>query len=451
MLQLGYDEHEIFDNVIEWNRSVGLVYVGHQLLDGNIDNPDKRMDLYPEAVHVYRNTFTSNGTLPQPPEASVIVCADGTGPGFDDVPPCVPIGVNDSDTSLLPALIQIKGALAAQNGDPYGPTGAHIVWDGYFDSGPYACTNPLGSDPASVAEFASILDENGKPQYTGAHNPSCRYNAFKFTGGVRKAKFTTACIESDNSFSADSRTYMNFAGTDPTVGAGHRRVARRVPPNTLDPVDAAVVEGLSARGARAAAAVTGGDRGDLLPTTAATRSTAQRCSTTASTCRTTTCSPIPPIRAAARTRAGRRFELTTQLFSDYAKKYRFVFLPPGGQASWNEGSASAPNATLGFPVGTVIAETFAFPNGANEEVVETRLLIHRTKATGGLPTGRALAFIWDKDGSGNRTDAPPRDRGRHRVRPWNYEDPDPDVTKTYVGSTDRLPDPAREPVRGPVT
>jgi hypothetical protein len=39
MLQLGYDEHEIFDNTIEWNRSVGLVYVGHELLDGNIDNP----------------------------------------------------------------------------------------------------------------------------------------------------------------------------------------------------------------------------------------------------------------------------------------------------------------------------------------------------------------------------------------------------------------------------
>ena len=61
---------------------------------------------------------------------------------------------------------------------------------------------------------------------------------------------------------------------------------------------------------------------------------------------------------------GTRFELTTQLFSDYAQKYRFVFLPPGQQATWHEGSAAAPNATLGFPVGTVIAKTFAFPNGA---------------------------------------------------------------------------------------
>src|SRR6185503_11095182 len=163
------------------------------------------------------NTFNHNGTLPQPPETSVIVCEPGTGPGFDSVPPCIPTGINDSDTSLLPALIQIKGALAAQNGDTYGPTGAHIVWDGYFDAAPYACTNPLGSDPASVAEFNSILDANGKPQYTGKHEPLCRYNAYKFSGGVRKAKFTAACIESSNTFSADGRTYMNFKGTDPTV------------------------------------------------------------------------------------------------------------------------------------------------------------------------------------------------------------------------------------------
>src|SRR5439155_7744561 len=190
--------------------SVGLVYVSHELLDGNIDNPDKRMDLYPEAVYVHDNTFTTNGTSPQPPEDGVIVCAPGTGPHFDSVPPCVPTGINDSDTSLLPALIQIKGALAAQNGDPYGPTGAHIVWDGYTDHGmdqyykphrpedpaPPAvdCTagivldpNAKSTDPnvhpdaAVEPEFAAILDQNGKPQYTGAHDPACRYNAYKFT------------------------------------------------------------------------------------------------------------------------------------------------------------------------------------------------------------------------------------------------------------------------------
>ena len=435
MLQLGYDEHEIYDNVIEWNRSVGLVMASHELLDGNINNPDKRMDLYPEAVHVYHNTFTTNGTSPQPPEPSVIVCADGTGPGFDDVPPCVPTGVNDSDTSLLPALIQIKGALAAQSGDPYGPTGAHIVWDGYFDHAPYACVNPLGSDPAGIAEFQSILDENGKPQYTGAHDPSCRYNAYKFVSGVRKAKFTTTCVESDNTFSADSRTYMNFEGTDPTVAPDTNVAHVACPPNTLDPVDAAVVE-----------AYTPGAPGTPPPSPEEIAATCANHSGSSINrdalqynCQHLSdynlfADPTDPRLGA--NEGGTRFELTTQLFSDYAKKYRFVFLPPGGQATWYEGSASAPNATLGFPVGTVIAKTFAFPNGANEEVVETRLLIHRTKSNGG-DYWEGIPFIWDKNGAGQRTDAHLAITGGTASVAWNYDDPDPDVSAHYSGSTNR--------------
>ena len=79
MLQLGYDEVEVFDNTIEFNRTVGFVAASHELLDGNIDNPDKRMDLYPEGIYVHDNTFTTNGTSPQPPEEGVIICAPGTG------------------------------------------------------------------------------------------------------------------------------------------------------------------------------------------------------------------------------------------------------------------------------------------------------------------------------------------------------------------------------------
>jgi parallel beta-helix repeat protein len=442
VLQLGYDEHEVFNNVIEWNRSVGLVMASHELLNGRPDDPDLRMDLYPEAVHVYGNQFRNNGTSPQPPEPSVIVCAPGTGPGFDSVPPCVPTGVNDSDTSLLPALIQIKGALAAQNGDPYGPTGAHIVWDGYTDLAPYPCTNPLGSDPASVAEFNSILDANGKPQYTGRHEPLCRYNAYKFTsGGVRKAKFTPACVEASNTFGPvpggppDGRVFMNFKGTDPTVAPDTDVSHVACPPNTLDPIDAAVVE-----------PYTPGPPGTPPPTQAEIAATCADYSgnqinraALQYNCPQLSqynlfANPTDPRSGA--NEGGTRFELTTQLFSDYAKKYRFAFLPPGEQAIWHEGSASAPNATLGFPVGTVIAKTFAFPNGANEEVVETRLLIHRAKSGGGS-YWEGMAYIWDKDGSGNRTDAHLAIAGGTASVSWNYSDPDPEVGATYTGSTSR--------------
>jgi hypothetical protein len=89
-----------------------------------------------------------------------------------------------------------------------------------------------------------------------------------------------------------------------------------------------------------------------------------------------------------------------------------------------------------LPGGHEIAKTFAFPNGANEEVVETRLLIHRAK-TGGGSYWEGMAFIWDKDGSGNRTDAHLAIAGGTASVAWNYEDPDPDVNATYVGSTNR--------------
>jgi uncharacterized repeat protein (TIGR03806 family) len=70
------------------------------------------------------------------------------------------------------------------------------------------------------------------------------------------------------------------------------------------------------------------------------------------------------------------FDLTTPLFTDYATKYRFVFVPEGEKIEYNE------NEVLNFPVGSVIVKTFTMPvdtsarEGA-EVVIETRLLIHR--------------------------------------------------------------------------
>jgi uncharacterized repeat protein (TIGR03806 family) len=83
------------------------------------------------------------------------------------------------------------------------------------------------------------------------------------------------------------------------------------------------------------------------------------------------------------------YDLTTPLFSDYAQKHRFVFLPPGTQASYD------PDAPFSFPVGTMIAKTFAFAYdlrdvGLGERLVETRLLIHRESGW----VGRA--WIWDE-------------------------------------------------------
>ena len=80
------------------------------------------------------------------------------------------------------------------------------------------------------------------------------------------------------------------------------------------------------------------------------------------------------------------YDLNTPLFSDYSDKYRFVWMPSGTSAQYRE------DGPFEFPVGTVLAKTFAFPVGAHaaEKLIETRLLVH--SKTGWV----ALPYIWDE-------------------------------------------------------
>ncbi|MBZ5678709.1 MAG: hypothetical protein LAO24_01240 [Acidobacteriia bacterium] len=83
------------------------------------------------------------------------------------------------------------------------------------------------------------------------------------------------------------------------------------------------------------------------------------------------------------------YDLNTPLFSDYASKYRFVWMPPGTSASYRD------DGVFDFPVGTVLAKSFAFPvdgnPGKNEErLIETRLLVHSKTGWIGLP------YIWNE-------------------------------------------------------
>ena len=80
------------------------------------------------------------------------------------------------------------------------------------------------------------------------------------------------------------------------------------------------------------------------------------------------------------------YDLNTPLFSDYASKYRFVWMPGGASALYRD------DGPFEFPVGTILAKTFAFPleGGGGERLIETRLLVH---AKGGWV---GLAYVWDK-------------------------------------------------------
>jgi uncharacterized repeat protein (TIGR03806 family) len=83
----------------------------------------------------------------------------------------------------------------------------------------------------------------------------------------------------------------------------------------------------------------------------------------------------------------RPYALATPLFSDYADKHRFVFLPAGERAR------PQGEDVLAFPVGATLIKTFAFPAaGGGERLIETRLLIHKRDGWA------AYTYLWDGDG-----------------------------------------------------
>lgn len=79
------------------------------------------------------------------------------------------------------------------------------------------------------------------------------------------------------------------------------------------------------------------------------------------------------------------YELNTPLYSDGADKLRFVYVPRGEQITTDGESL------LQFPVGTALIKTFAFGEGAERRLIETRVLLHR--ADGWL----ALPYRWNEE------------------------------------------------------
>lgn len=75
------------------------------------------------------------------------------------------------------------------------------------------------------------------------------------------------------------------------------------------------------------------------------------------------------------------YALNTPLFSDYAEKDRFLYLPPGTRAAFSGDGLPA------LPVGAALIKTFRY--GATK--VETRVLLHR--ASGWV----ALPYVWQGD------------------------------------------------------
>lgn len=83
------------------------------------------------------------------------------------------------------------------------------------------------------------------------------------------------------------------------------------------------------------------------------------------------------------------YDLNSPLFSDYAHKARFVWMPEGTSANYKE------DHVLDFPEGAVLIKNFFYENDEREaakgrRIMETRLLVNRGEEW------EALGYIWDE-------------------------------------------------------
>lgn len=83
------------------------------------------------------------------------------------------------------------------------------------------------------------------------------------------------------------------------------------------------------------------------------------------------------------------YTLRTPLFSDYAEKQRFIYLPPEALVTADK------DGRLVFPVGSALVKNFGYTDSATGAltVLETRILLHKSDGWVALP------YVWRADGS----------------------------------------------------
>tara|TARA_R110000850_G_scaffold2621_5_gene12382 strand:+ start:198 stop:3221 length:3024 start_codon:yes stop_codon:yes gene_type:complete len=450
-ITLGYDNIEVVDNVFEDHSTAAVLYISYELIDGPGGTADKKLDPYTEGLHIHDNVMRNSG--------------------YDLPPPDLEKTLNGEIESVLPTLIGLKNLptindpaqllSSLQNLANLGK-GAHIIWDGLRDELDEDCPYPVDAQGNPVPQ-----DEHGKPLHTNQHpNPSCHYNAYKFDDqGNRKLPRWGSCIH-DNELSDDSAPYLNFHGTDGlelVIGLVDQDLSILTPGGLLDIVGGLLNfpsdTNLSDHDcqARFGSVLPSLSRVEIPPfepsgdfdPAASEEYIAHLCEAEVEegeinrAAFEVDCPLLSQYNLFAEAddprslphEGGVPYVLNSKLFSDHATKYRVLFVPPGEQAVYRDGQGgNNVNGTIDFPVGTVIAKTFAFTDEANnsEALVETRLLIKRVSQSG-KAFWAGLPYIWEQNDQGEPV-AVLTPGGGSRAASWHFRDAD---TGTLItGSTD---------------
>ena len=456
MITLSYDRIDIFDNVFENNNTAGIIHTSYEIFPEGAGRPsEKRIDWYTEGVHIFRNKFKNNGNAL--PLATSNAIANG------DVAKVLPalVGAKNQAACAIPtnaALCAAAGAASSAGTHVTGYRGAHIVWDGYVDALDEDCPYPSKANGDPVP-----MDARGKPLHSNEDpDPACHYNAYKYdTTQPAKPRlqpdWTMSCIDEDNEFSADSLAFANFRGTkganaaikialgqapSPTDLAElqqfpssfdltpHRCQATYgknlplLPPVVIPPfVRSGFVEPAPAQ------ALVDELCNKVMPAGEVNFEAGRvNCPTLQSYNLFT--DPTDP--TSTPNSAGVPYSLNSKLFSDYSVKYRVLYLPPGTKAVYRENASDGPNAGIVFPVGTIIAKSFAFDDedAGTEDMIETRLLIKRTAASGAA-RWQGMSYRWTTE-NGKRVAKLAMGGGTASVS-WKHTDVDSGVR--HVGST----------------
>lgn len=444
MLTLSYDRIDVFDNIFENNNTGGFIHVSYELLPEGDRPSERKIDWYSEGVRIFRNTFTNNGNML--PVATTTDLAE------------------ENVAKVLPALIGLKtqaGCAADPTACPDGDgfRGAHIVWDGLLPELDADCPYPVDQNGNPVP-----ADENGKPQHTESDpNPDCHYNAYKFDttdpqNPVRIAPLWFAsCIDSDNTFSDDSLLYTNFKGTKGAdaaiaLSSGGLPTPQQLAelqdfPADLDwtphQCEDQYGENLALLPPVVIPPFVPSENIDPAPSL---EEVTRLCTAEVADgevnfgAATVDCPLLKQYNLFADAEdptstpnsGGYPFVLNTKLFSDYSVKYRVAYLPPNTQLVYREGAGTSPNATIVYPVGTIIAKTFSFHDNGSEEAIETRLIIKRRNSMG-EPRWVGLPYVWKTATDGSRF-AELQPAGASVEVSWDYVDAD--TGTRHTGSTD---------------